>query len=341
MKEYVHITLKDRENLIILKDQGYTQKTIAQAIGFSQSTVSRELNRNRSHATQLYNPEIAQHKALNRKKRGCKIDKDQVLKDHILEKLEQGWSPDVISHRLALENAQRYISHETIYSWLYRPTQKKQKLYKLLTRHKSRRGIRKSYEPKPLKIRDKISVHTRPEAINNRETIGHWEGDLVIGKYHKTQILNLQERKSRFVILEKLPSKRALPVTGKIYEIGYALKERGKIPFLSLTLDNGSEFTEFKRLQEALEIDVYFCDPYSSWQKGGIENANSIIRRTIPKRSDFDKYSDQDINDLMWNMNTTPRKCLGYKTPYEVISNKELILSNPWKTIPENYALEI
>ena len=341
MKEYVPITLKDRENLIILKDQGYTQKTIAQAIGFSQSTVSRELSRNRSYAQQFYTTEIAQNKAMIRKRRGCKIDKNQELKSHILEKLELGWSPDVISNRLTLESGQRYISHETIYSWLYGPTQKKQKLYKFLTRHKSRRGIRKSYEPKPLKIRDKISVHTRPEAINSRETIGHWEGDLVIGKYHKTQILNLQERKSRFVILEKLPSKRALPVTGKICEISNTLKKRGKIPFLSLTLDNGSEFSEFKKLQEDLEIDVYFCDPYASWQKGGIENANSIIRRTIPKKSDFNKYSDQDINDLMWNMNTTPRKCLGYKTPYEVIANKELILSNPWKTQHKNYALEI
>lgn len=283
MKEYGHITLKDRENLIILKDQGYTQKTIAQAIGFSQSTVSRELNRNRSYVTQMYNPEIAQNKAMNRKKRGCKIDKDQALKDHILEKLEQGWSPDVISHRLTLENGQSYVSPETIYEWIYQPTQKKLKLYKFLTRHKSKRGIRKSYESKPLKIQDKISIHTRPDTINKREDMGHWEGDLVIGKYHKTQLLNLQERKSRFVILEKLPSKKALPVTDKIHEIGNKLKERGKVPFLSLTLDNGSEFSEFKRLQEALEIDVYFCDPYASWQKGGIENANSIITNHTQK----------------------------------------------------------
>lgn len=341
MEEYRHMTLKDRENLIILKDRGYSQKSIAEAIGFSQSTVSRELSRNRHQTTRLYHPEIAQNKTMNRKKRGCKIDKNQELKGHILEKLDLGWSPDVISNRLTLESGQRSISHETIYDWLYRPPQKKQKLYKFLTRHKSRRGIRKTYEPKLHKKLDKISIHTRPEAINKRETIGHWEGDLVIGKYHKTQMLTLQERKSRFVILEKLPSKKASPVTAKICEIGNKLKEGGRIPFLSLTLDNGSEFSEFKKLQEDIEIDVYFCDPYASWQKGGIENANGIIRRTIPKRSDFNKYSDQDINDLMWNMNTTPRKCLGYKTPYEVISNKEPILSNPWKTPHENYALEI
>ena len=128
MKEYRHMTLKDRENLIILKDQGYNQESIAQAIGFSQSTISRELNRNRHQTTHLYHPEIAQNKAINRKKRGCKIDKNQELKCHILEKLDLGWSPDVISNRLTLENGQRSISHETIYDWLYRPPQKKQKL---------------------------------------------------------------------------------------------------------------------------------------------------------------------------------------------------------------------
>ena len=132
-----------------------------------------------------------------------------------------------------------------------------------------------------------------------------------------------------------------MTVNAKIHEIGNKLKEGRKIPFLSLTLDNGSEFSDFQPLKEPFKIDIYFCDPYSSWHKGGSENANSIIRRTIPKRSDFNKYSDQDINDLMCNMNTTPRKCLGYKTPDEVIAHKELILANPWKTLNQNYELEI
>ena len=341
MTEYNHLTLEDREKLIILKNQGHNQTHIAQEIGFSQSAISRELKRNRSQTTKLYNPELAQNKAMLRKMRGCKIDKNQDLKDHICEKLELGWSPDVISNRLEVENGASFVSHETIYAWLYQPNQKKLKLSKLLTRHKSKRGLRKTYESKSHSHQGKISIHTRPETINKREEFGHWEGDLVIGKYHKTQILNLQERKSRFVIIEKLSSKKANTVNDKINEICNKLKERGKIPFRSLTLDNGTEFSEFEQLKKDLEIDVYFCDPYASWQKGGIENSNGIIRRTIPKRSDFDKYSDQDINDLMWNMNTTPRKCLGYKTPYEVITNKEITPSNIGKNGGINYALAI
>lgn len=341
MEEYRHMTLKDRENMVVLKDQGYKQEDIAKAIGFSQSTVSRELGRNRSIRTGLYEPEMAQVKAMSRKKRGCKIDRNPELKAHILEKLELGWSPDAISNRIKLENGLSYVSHETIYSWLYQSLQKKLKLYKLLTRHKSKRGPRKRYEPKAHKMQDKISIHTRPDAINKRENIGHWEGDLIIGKYHKSQVLNLHERKSRFTVIERLASKKAIVVNNKIDEIGKKLKKKGNIPFLSLTLDNGNEFSEFQRLQKSLGIDIYFCDPYASWQKGGVENANGIIRRTIPKRSDFDKYSDQDINDLMWNINTTPRKCLGYKTPYEVIANKELTLSKLGKTGDKNYALAI
>ncbi|MDE2026382.1 MAG: IS30 family transposase, partial [Patescibacteria group bacterium] len=191
-------------------------------------------------------------------------------------------------------------------SFLKLPLQKKLKLYKLLTRHKSKRGPRKRYEPKAHKMQDKISIHARPEAINKREDIGHWEGDLIIGKYHKSQVLNLHERKSRFIVIERLSSKKAIVVNHKIDEIGHKLKKKGKIPFLSLTLDNGNEFSEFQCLQKSLGIDVYFCDPYASWQKGGVENANGIIRRTIPKRSDFDKYSDQDINDLMVSVRLTP-----------------------------------
>jgi transposase, IS30 family len=341
MEEYKHFKLMDREKLIILSNQGLTQEAIANQLGFSQSAISRELKRNCSSSTGIYGPEMAQMKAMGRKKRDCKIDRNPELKTHIYEKLEPGWSPDAISNRIKLENGLSYVSHETIYSWLYQPLQKKLKLYKLLTRHKSKRGPRKRYEPKVHKMQDKISIHTRPDAINKREDIGHWEGDLIIGKYYKSQILNLHERKSRFTVIERLSSKRAIVVNNKIDEIGKKLKRKGNIPFLSLTLDNGNEFSEFQQLQRSLGIDIYFCDPYASWQKGGVENANGIIRRTIPKRSDFDKYSDQDINDLIWNINTTPRKCLGYKTPYKVIANKELTLSKLGKTGDRNYALAI
>jgi IS30 family transposase len=339
MREYNHLTLMDREKLFLLSSQGYGQAMIAERIGFSQSAVSRELRRNRNKVSHVYEPFQANLKASSRKVRGCKIDKNQQLKDHIYSKLELGWSPDVISKRLKLESGQAYVSHETIYQHIYQPAQRKLKSYKLLTRHKSKRGPRKTYTAKDLKMKDKISIHNRPPEINDRASFGHWEGDLMIGKNSKSQVLTLQERKSRFLIIKKLPSKNAVIVNAKITDLGKNLKAVDKIPFLTVTFDNGTEFNEFKELQKTLGIGVYFCDPYASWQKGGIENANGIIRRTIPKKSDFNHYSDRDIDDLMWNINTTPRKCLGYKTPYEVIANEELVLSRLGKPEITNYAL--
>ena len=341
MKEYRHFTLMDRENLSHLSTQGITQEAIAEHLGFTQSAISRELNRNRNKTSGIYDPEMAHIRAMYRKKRGCKIDKNPELKEHICEKLQLGWAPDIISNRLTMENGLSYVSPETIYDWLYQGPQKKLKLYRLLPRHKSQRGPRKSYEPKAHRIPEKVSIHDRPETINSREEFGHWEGDLIIGKRHKSQILTLQERKSRFVVIRKTVSKQAAVVNAKIEEVGKQLKLAGKAPFLSLTLDNGTEMNEFKALEHDLDVEIYFCDPYAPWQKGGIENVNGIIRRTIPKKSDFNDYSDSDINDLMWNINTTPRKCLGYRTPYEVIANKELQLSKLGKTADPNYALAI
>jgi IS30 family transposase len=327
MTQYKHFTIEDRENLINFQSQGLNQTEIGLAIGFSQGAVSRELARNRNAHTGLYDPESAQSKALLRKIRGCKIDKNLPLKALITDKLHLGWTPQQIAERVNMENDSSHLSHETIYQWVYQPVQKKAKLYKLLTRHKSKRGPRKGYEAKAHKMLDKKSIHIRPAEINSREIFGHWEGDLMVGKNCKSQVLTLLERKSRFFIIAKLDSKKADLTGHKISEIVRKLKTKGMVSFDSLTLDNGTEFNDFMLLEKQLGIPIYFCDPYASWQKGGVENSNGIARRTIPKKSDFNDYTDDDINNLMWNMNTTPRKCLGYKTPYEVIAKQELRLA--------------
>ena len=304
MTPYKHFNIEDRGNLINLRNLGLTQAEIGAAIGLSQSAVSRELGRNRNKQTCLYDPESAQRKALLRKIRGCKIDKNLPLKALIKDKLNLGWTPQQISKRLDLESYSSPISHETIYQWIYQPVQKKEKLFKTLTRHKSKRGPRKAYEAKQLKMTDKKSIHTRPSEINSREDPWHWEGDLMIGKNSKSQVLTLLERRSRFFIIAKIDSKKA-DVTGrKIAEIVKKIQEKGIVSFISLTLDNGTEFNDFLALEKELGITIYFCDPYASWQKGAIENANGIARRTISKKSDFNDYTDDDINNLMWNMNT-------------------------------------
>jgi IS30 family transposase len=333
MTQYKQFTIENRENLINFYNQGLSQTEIGSAIGFSQSAVSRELARNRNAHTRLYDPDRAQSKALLRKKRGCKIDKNLPLKALITDKLHLGWTPEQIAERVKIENHGTHVSHETIYQWIYQPIQKKAKLYKTLIRHKSKRGPRKGYEAKAHKMLDKKSIHIRPEQINSRETFGHWEGDLMVGKNCKSQVLTLLERKSRFFIIAKLDSKKADLTGQKISDIVMKLKAKGMVSFDSLTLDNGTEFNDFMLLEKQLGIPIYFCDPYASWQKGAVENSNGIARRTIPKKSDFNDYTDDDINNLMWNMNTTPRKCLGYKTPYEVIAKQELRLATLGNTV--------
>lgn len=333
MTHYKHFTIEDRDILINCHNQGLTQTEIGLAIGFSQGAVSRELARNRNTHTRLYDPDGAQSKASLRKIRGCKIDKNLQLKALITDKLHMGWTPQQIAERVKIENHATHLSHEIIYQWIYQPVQKKAKLYKTLTRHKSKRGPRKGYEAKALRMQDKKSIHIRPAEINSREVYGHWEGDLMVGKNSKSQVLTLLERKSRFFIIAKLGSKKADLTGQKISDIVMKLKAKGMVSFDSLTLDNGTEFNDFLLLEKQLGIPIYFCDPYASWQKGGVENSNGIARRTIPKRSDFNDYSDDDINNLMWGMNTTPRKCLGYKTPYEVIANQELRLATLGNTV--------
>lgn len=333
MTQYKHFTIEDREKLITFHNQGFTQREIGLAIGFSQAAISRELGRNRNSRTLLYNPDSAQSKASLRKIRGCKIDKNLPLKALITDKLHLGWTPQQIAERVNMENDNSHLSHETIYQWIYQPIQKKAKLYKTLTRHKSNRGPRKCYEAKALKMLDKKSIHIRPAEINFREFLGDWEGDLMIGKNSKSQVLTLLERKSRFFIIAKIDSKKANVTGQKILEIVMKLKAKGIVPFNSLTLDNGTEFNDFMLLEKQLGIPIYFCDPFASWQKGAIENSNGIARRTIPKKSDFTEYTHDDINNLMWNMNNTPRKCLGYKTPYEVIAKQELKLATLGNTV--------
>ncbi len=315
MKTYRHFKTEDREKLFALKTSGKTQSQIAAIMGMGQGSISRELKRNRDVKTNLYVPELAQQKASGRKRRMSKIDRHLALKTYIRGKLEEYWSPEAIAGRLKLTTDLPTISSESIYQWLYRGPQKKEKLYQFLARRKRKRGLRKDYIPRLPKNAAKVSIHERPEIINNRERKGDWEGDLIIGKCSQSQALTLSERVSKYVFIKKLKTK-TLEETSAMIERTF--KESG-VPVWSTTLDNGTEFNDFNRLKSALGIDIYFCDPHAPWQKGGIENVNGIIRRTIPKRTSLDEYTQQDLDDLAWTINNTPRKILAFRTPYEVL----------------------
>lgn len=190
-------------------------------------------------------------------------------------------------------------------------------MWEYLPRKQKRR--RKKYGRKSQRIRipDRVSIHDRPSAIEDREVFGHWEGDSVESKAHKGGMHTEIERKTRFTMatfLKTLEAEETAQVASKMY---CDLPKQAK---LSTTLDNGKEFAKHKKIG----ISTYFCDPYSSWQRGTNENTNGLIRRYLPKKTDFSKVTQQELDDIIWEINNRPRKCLGFYTPQEMFE-KELL----------------
>jgi transposase, IS30 family len=241
----------------------------------------------------------------------------------VLEKLQLGWSPQQISGRLKKEITEgvrpkkEYINHESIYQFLYDPTQQEEKLWAYLPHRHWKRRRWLGRRSRSVKIPNRVSIRHRPAEIGNREEFGHWEGDTIVGDGHKTGIHTEVERISRLVFAYKVAKIRAKETSA------VQLFLFGQLPQLarrSTTLDNGSEHYLHTRLQEELGMQTYFADPYCSWQRGTNESTNGLIRRYFPKRTDFQQVSQETVNEVVIRLNSTPRKVLGYQTPSEVFT---------------------
>jgi IS30 family transposase len=203
------------------------------------------------------------------------------------------------------------ISHESIYKWIY-DEGKQLKLHHYLIRRKRKRGSRPCKKAKLSKIPNRISIHDRPKEHDT--TFGHWEGDTIIFAQGKGAIVTLYERQSKLTLAEKVSQKTASLVTQVLEAMLSNLPEEAR---KSITFDNGGEFTDHEKLIHLLEDKTYFCDSYASWQKGGVENANGIIRRDIPKGSLQQNYTERDIHMIIEDINNMPRKSIGFLTPVE------------------------
>ena len=224
-----------------------------------------------------------------------------------------GWSPEQIAGRLRLKESEHRVSVESIYRFIYRPRVKPEKLYRFLPRAKATRGrryLKRRREPIP----GRRSIHERPQAVENREEFGHWEGDLMQFRTQRGNLLTLCERKTRFSIAAPLKTKTASETDATLQAILAAFPPEAR---RTISYDNGPEFALHRNLEAALGTEAFFCDPHSPWQRGTIENTNGIFRRDMPRKTDISNYSAQDIADLAWAINSTPRKCLGFKTPAE------------------------
>jgi len=313
MKKYKQLTYKERYQIYALLKEGLNLTQIANNIGYHKSTISREISRNSKKST-IYHPDSASIKTFTRHRDKHKFSKITVkVKKYIHKYLKNDWTPEQVSGQLKRDSIVD-LSHEAIYQYIYQNKKEGGRLYLHLP-HKLKKYNKRSgmYNIRGM-IANRVSIHNRPVIVDKKLRIGDWEVDTVIGKYHKGAIVTIVDRKSKFTLMKKLPTKEAIGVSNAIIELLYPVKQFTH----TITSDNGKEFTYHENIASSLNIDFYFCDPYSSWQRGLNENTNGLIRRYIPKKSSFENISEKEIVTIQTKLNNRPRKSLGYRTPAEV-----------------------
>jgi IS30 family transposase len=305
-------------------------REVAATLRRHPSTIYRELKRNR-HLDEHplfrgYFPTVAQTIASGRRVRGGKIARKPELATYIADRLSAAWSPEQIAGYLRRHRGLREtVCHETIYQFVYGPDGRSQGLWRYLPVARRSRRQRYARKPRGLHIPVANTIGARPQEVADRRSFGHWEGDLLIFKmeYGKANLTSLIERRSRFTILARNPSRHSAGVMAGIQH-----HLRGMPPSLrqSITFDRGTEFAAFATLQEKLAMTSYFCLPSAPWQKGSVENSNGRIRRFLPSDTDIALLSDKEIQAVVDRLNRTPRKCLGFRTPQEVLGEQIALL---------------
>lgn len=321
MKQYRHITRAERLEIGILIKRGYSDQEIADVLGRNRSTIYRERDRNKTKGS--YQPKKAHHKAYVRRKyakyQAMRIVEDVKLREYIDTKLlVDEWSPEQIAGRLAHEAGLAKVTAPTIYKYIRSPYGRKLEYELQLT--KKKRATKKKWQHKVTALEDRIFIDQRPEAANDRSQFGHWEGDFIVSgkQYGNTSLLVLHERVSRYTLIAKVEARTVAEVEDCLAE---ALAFIGN--FESLTLDNDIAFTKHDELSQLIQAPIFFCQPYHSWEKGGVENINRLIRRYVPKGCDIASYSQEDIWNIQHKLNDMPRKVLNYKTAKEVFLEKQ------------------
>jgi len=296
----------------------YSFNRIARITNRSVSTISREIKRN-TNITGSYWYDVAQNIANKRKKqpRSEKRRTYTPLYELVIQNLKKGLSPEIISGRLNRETRSQKmrVSAETIYQWVYADAREGGSLYKSLIRHHKRRRKQRRSERSRL-FEGRVSIDKRPKIVNDKLRFGDWESDSMEGGKSKGGLATHVERKSRYLVAGKLSDKRSetfMNVSNVLFSnIAPSLVK-------TFTVDNGSEFAHFKTLEVATKSKVYFADPYSPWQRALNENTNGLLRRYFPKGCNFHEISDKLVYEAVEKLNNRPRKCLKFRTPYEVL----------------------
>lgn len=312
-KKYRHITKTERLEIAALKKRRYGLREIAGVLKRSPGTISEEIKRNNTRGH--YDPEKANHKAYVKRKhskyQGMKIAAHQALRTYVEKYLNEDWSPEEISGRLKEADTRfPYASFRVIYKFV-------SSVYgRNLEKHLRYRGRKKKRRPsvQATKLEDRTFIDQRPKIVADKRRFGDWEGDFIVsGKNGSGVLLVLHERKARYALIKKI----IRPAIELVHQLMWEMTEGYVVN--TLTLDNDIIFRKHHELSKILGAPIYFCHPYHSWEKGGVENANKLIRQYIPKGSDISQYADDYIQNTQDKLNNRPRKCLGYKTPLEVM----------------------
>lgn len=319
-KHYVHLTEAERELIAQMHWEGKGPSEIARALDRDKGTISRELKRNASPEHGCYTPCRAQKRSQQRKltaRHSRPLLKNKQIQQYVRRKLKINWSPEIIAGRLKEEMPGLSISPEAIYQFIYHgATPDRDQLISLLCRaHRKRRIKGKGRKVRKTKIPNRVSIDARPKAAEQRKQLGHWEGDTLVSQKSKTALHSLTERVTRVLRLSKLDRKTAAETNKAVIKALRNLPAKAK---RTLTLDNGTENAKHEELTKTLGIKCYFAQPYAAWQRGSNEQINGLIRRYLPKGTDFSKIDKDQIKKIEKLINNRPRKCLGFKTPLEV-----------------------
>lgn len=321
---YTHLSAAERGKIELLHEQGQSALAIGRVIGRHRTTVSREIARNRTRKG--YKAETAQ---------ACYVERRRVcrprlrlaytpLREFVVEKIaEEEWTPELVAGRLRSEypdDPRMRVCTETIYQTIYANHHKLDYLTVFLPQARPKR--RKRGQGKTRRgpsIPNRQSIHERPIVIEKREEIGHWEGDLVVGKNQDGFIVTLVERHSRRTVATHVKTKHASTVAEAINQ---AMEDQPISWVKSITFDNGTEFAGHQAITHHLGADVYFADPYAAYQRGSNEQVNGLLRRYLPKGTSFKDLDPAKLERITDQLNNRPRKCLAYRTPNEVFLNQ-------------------
>lgn len=318
------LSIEEREKIFYYLTQNISYREIGLLLERSHTTISREIKRNTIEGE--YSPSRAETRIRSRRcncGRKNKIDNTPDLFEEVFQRIFRKWSPEQISGYLKDKyngNLQMQISHESIYKYIYAKAkgELKKHLLKYLRQKGRKNKNRKLSHEKRGQIPDAVSIHKRPSEVEDRKVPGHWEGDLIMGKDHKTALGVLVERTTRFVFIVPLQEKKSKDVREAFAHHFIEVPEEMKV---TLTYDRGKEMIQHKQFTQDTGIDVYFADPHSPWQRGSCENTNGLIRDFFPKGTDFSKITYEEVKHVQDMLNERVRKTLNWKSP-EYMFNK-------------------